>query len=62
MSRRVLILFIPSVLAYGKRSQGESIGPGENRCFDIRVTDVFTENALTKKNTTKLPVKKKKKK
>ena len=52
------VLYIPSVLAYGKSGQGENIGPNENISFYVKVVDVLPVNQVKSSAKAKMPVKK----
>lgn len=54
------VLYIPSVLAYGKSGQSEIIGPDENIFFYVKVIDVLPVNKVKSIAKAKVPVKKNK--
>ena len=50
--------YIPSALAYGKRSAGEDIGPNSILVFDIEVLDVLTKDQARAEMESKVKIRK----
>ena len=50
--------YIPSALAYGKRSAGEDIGPNSILVFDIEVLDVLTKDQARAEKESKVKIRK----